>query len=135
MAVKNWAWLTLGFPIFFQGLMVLLTRVAGFSFMDAFFLAKGSFLFIIYLLVWLLFLSFLRSIIIAPWDKLFSSWIVFYHIFQGLKLWPSLLAKINALMGGVISKVHFDLTAHYTGIVLLFFLVWVMHAIARRSGS
>ncbi len=135
MTARNWAYLTLGYPIFFQGIMVLLTRVTGYSFMDSYFLAHGAFIFLLYLCAWFLFLVFVRSIIISPWDRLFSSWIVFYHLFVGLNLWPELLARINGLMGGFISKAHFGMVAHYTGIVVLFFLVWGLHAISRRGES
>lgn len=133
MTAKNWAYLTLGFPILFQSGMVMFTRSTGYSFMDAYFLSLGNFIFLMYALGWFVFLICVRSIIIAPWDRLFSSWIVFYHLFVGLNLWPELLSRVNSLIGGVIPKGSFGLMAHYSGIVVLFFVVWALHAISRRG--
>ncbi|MCJ8345398.1 hypothetical protein MJH12_07650 [bacterium] len=120
-------------PIFFQGLMVYMTSIVGYSFMDRYFLMKGFSLYCVYLLVWALLLVFLRRIIMSPYNRIFSLWVILYHSFAGMKLWKSFMVVLNQSLGQIVSTSSMGIFSHYSAMVFLLIYAGLLHHLSKSG--
>ncbi|MCO4783786.1 MAG: hypothetical protein KC646_15775 [Candidatus Cloacimonetes bacterium] len=130
-ASKTFTDIVMTTPIFFQGLMVYITSTVGYSFMDKYFLVKGFGFYFLYLFAWALLLVFLRRIIMSPYNRVFSLWVILYHTIAGMKLWKSFVSSINNSMGQMVAPSNIGIFSHYSGIVFLLFYAGLIHHFSK----
>ncbi|PCJ21077.1 MAG: hypothetical protein COB02_00370 [Candidatus Cloacimonadota bacterium] len=135
MAFSNKAYtdIVMTTPIFFQGLMVYMTSIVGYSFMDKYFLLKGFSLYFVYLFVWALLLIFLRRIIMTPYNRIFSLWVILYHTFAGMKVWKPFIIIVNKSLGQLVAPPSIGIFSHYSAIVFLLLYAGLIHHFSKSG--